>query len=142
MTIDLPLVLTHSAAFATGLVLKALLDFDVAHFVVKYFYWVPVRTIFRRSDPPLGGTWEEGWETDAVSHRDPKDRHSHPVIRQLGAYCYAEHYAKGIKYKIFGSIRGNFLVGHWADANDPLGYFGTFQLRIVDSNTLDGFLHN
>ena len=138
MTIDWSIVVTHSVAFAAGLTLKTLMDFDIAHVVVKYFHWVPVRTIFRRDDPPLGGTWEEAWETHAASHLDPKDRHSHPVIRQFGPYCYAEHYAKGIKYKTFGHIRGEYLVGHWSNVKDRRGYFGTFQLRIIDSNNLVG----
>ncbi len=123
---------------AVGLCPKNLLDLDVAYWIVKTFYRIPVRWFFRQRYPALSGQWEEAWETNADSHKTPQDRHSHPYIRQLGPYLYAEHFAKGIKYEVIGRIHNGFLVGHWSDLNDSLGYFGTFQLRIINGNTLDG----
>ena len=59
-------------------------------------------------------------------------------MKQFGSYCYAELIARGKVYYFFGKISGEHLVGEWADLNDRLGYFGAFQLRILDSDNLQG----
>jgi hypothetical protein len=39
---------------------------------------------------------------------------------------------------MFGKIEGAYLIGTWYDKKDKHAYFGAFQLRFVDSNTLEG----
>ena len=41
-------------------------------------------------------------------------------------------------YVIFGRVLHNYLIGDWYDKKDPLGYFGTFHLRIIDKNNMSG----
>jgi hypothetical protein len=138
MTIDPALIFSHTIAFLFGVVLKLLLDFDLAQFLVKNFSWIPVRTIFRRKDIPLAGIWEENWESKSGNYSDPKDRHSHPELKQLGPYCYAETWAKGRNVCVFGKIRGDYLFGTWYDKNDEKRSFGVFHLRIVNADLLNG----
>lgn len=125
-------------AFALGLILKTLLDFKIAPWCVRLLHRLPVRNVFRDKPIPLAGTWEQQWQTSSENFKDETDRHSHPVILQLGKYCYAEFHAKGVTYGLFGRIQGHYFCGDWYDKTDPHGYFGTFQLRIIDSNTMQG----
>lgn len=126
-------------AFAAGLVAKTLLDFNIAPFFVKWLWWVPVRNIFRERPVALAGRWEQTWEAGASKNfLDPKDRHAHPILRQFGSYCYAQFFSKGVEYCLFGRLNGSYLVGQWYAKKDPLGYFGAFQLRVVDSTTMEG----
>jgi len=66
------------------------------------------------------------------------DRHSHAVLRQLGRYCYAEMIYQGKYYYFFGRVHGEYLVGEWFDLKDKSGYFGTFQVRVVNSARMEG----
>lgn len=138
MTIDPTLVFSHSAAILFGIALRLLLDFDLAPFLVKHFSWIPVRTIFRRKDIQLAGRWEEHWDTASQNYVDPKERHSHPELKQLGPYCYAETWAKGRIVCVFGKIRGDYLHGTWYDKGDEKRAFGVFHLRIRNADLLDG----
>jgi hypothetical protein len=138
MTIDTTTVVTGCLTFALGLVLQTLLDLHIAQFLVKYFWWLPVRNIFRTKPPRLGGVWEEYWDAETDSFPDQRDRHGHVMLRQLGSYCYGEFFSKQITYCIFGQIQGAYIIGRWYDRADELGYFGSFQLTIVDSSNLHG----
>jgi len=132
-------VLTASAGFIVGLIVKTMLDLRLALFVVKYFWWIPIRWLFRQKPVNLSGQWEHTWESGgSPAYVDPRDRHGHPKIRQFGSYCYADFYSQGKTYCFFGKIFGDYIVGEWFDLNDHAGYFGAFQLRIVDSKELDG----
>jgi len=42
-------ILTPLIPFTLGIILKTILDFNLAFFIVKYFYWVPVRWLFRQN---------------------------------------------------------------------------------------------
>lgn len=139
MNIDWQSVLTSVATFVILLVIKVLLDLKLIQFFVKYCSWLPVRNILRAKPASISGKWEQTWDSaGSESFECPTDRHSHPEIKQLGSYCYAELISKGISYVVFGRVIDSFVVGDWYDKNDPLGYFGAFQLEIVDSKTMRG----
>lgn len=131
--------MTGTATFAILLVLKTLFDLRLAQGFVKYFYWLPVRNFFRAKPASIGGLWEQVWESaNSLSFKEKSSRHSHPKIRQLNSYCYTEFIAKGVTYSVFGRIINDHFVGEWYDKKDPRGYYGAFQLQIIDSNTMVG----
>ena len=139
MNINWQAVLTGSITFIVLNVLKILLDMKVLQFFVKYFHWIPVRNFLREKPKSISGRWEQTWESaDSKKFKDPTDRHSHPDIKQWASYCYAEFISKGITYVFFGRVIDNYVVGDWYDKNDPSGYFGAFQLEIMDSDNMQG----
>lgn len=139
MSIDLNVIATGLAAPVAVLVVKTLLDFSLAHIFVKWFWWFPVRGIFRDAPPDLSGPWEQKWESaGSPDFQNETDRHSHTKLRQFGRYCYAEFYSKGILYCLFGKIESRYVIGSWYDKKDKHAYFGAFQLRVIDGETLEG----
>lgn len=121
------------------LVLRFLLDLSLAQFFVKYFWWLPVRSLFRDNPIKLGGVWEQQWgAAGSESFSKDIDRHSYTTIRQLGGYCYAEFYSKGTEYSLFGRIRAGYVVGTWCDRSDRFSYFGSFQFKIINSSSMSG----
>ncbi|MES9856437.1 MAG: hypothetical protein ABW166_07535 [Sedimenticola sp.] len=139
MSVDWGGVLTGITAFLVALVLKALLDFRLAPLLVKYMHWIPVRTVFRSNPIDISGKWEHLWVTlESEKYKNEIDRHSHTEIKQMGAYCYAEFYSKGDKYLLFGRITDGYLVGDWHDAVDRTGYFGAFQVQVINKCELSG----
>jgi len=139
LSVDWSHVLTASIALVIGIVLKTLLDLKLAVFVVKHFSWVPTRWLFRHREHHLAGQWEHVWDSGgSEAFEDVRHRHGHPLMKQFGSYCYAEFFARGKLYYFFGRISGEHFVGEWADARDRLGYFGAFQLRIIDSDKMEG----
>lgn len=132
-------IATGVATFAVALILKTLLDFHIAPKLVRYLGWLPVRNIFRAKPPSLKGKWETTWEPGgSTGFSEVTTRHGQSDTWQLGSYCYSEFFFAGIKYSFFGRIKCGYVVGDWYASKDPLGYFGTYQLEIVDSNTLRG----
>jgi hypothetical protein len=139
MNLEWNAVLNSTVTFIILLILKTLLDLKIAQFFVKNFSWIPVRNIFRTKPATISGQWEQIWDSaGSASFKDETDRHSHPTINQLGSYCYAEFISKGVTYVVFGKIINEYFVGDWYDLKDPHGYFGAFQLQIIDSNTMKG----
>lgn len=137
--VNWPAILTGAIGFIVLFVIKTLLDLRIGQFIVKWFYWVPVRNYFRAKPKNISGEWEHLWHAGgSSSYAESVSRHGHPIIKQLGHYCYAEFVSKGKKYCFFGQINGNYWVGDWYDIKDDDGYFGAFQLEIVDSNTMRG----
>ena len=137
--LDYNVIATGLLAPLLLLALRFLLDLSMAQFFVKYFWWLPVRTLFRDNPIDLGGVWEQQW--GAAGSEDfarEIDRHSYTTLRQLGRYCYAEFYSKGVEYALFGYIKNGYLTGSWYDRTDKYSYFGTFQFKIVDSRELNG----
>lgn len=127
------------APFAAVFVLKLLLDLRAAHFLVKYFFWVPLRNYFREKPVSLSGEWEHLWGAGgSAGFAAPVDRHGHTMLRQLGSYCYAEFYSQGIRYAFFGQIKGGYWVGEWFDVQDQAGYYGAFHVEIVSSKQMRG----
>ncbi|EIX4876194.1 hypothetical protein QTU68_004178 [Vibrio vulnificus] len=138
-SIDWSAVFTGAASFIVMLILKSLLDLNMAHLFVKYLSFLPVRNVFREKPTKLSGSWEILWEHGGSErYADEIDRHGHPEIKQLGSYIYFEFYSKQIKYSFFGCIQSGYIVGDWFDTNDKNGYFGVFQFEIVNSNELKG----
>lgn len=139
MNIDWTAVATGAASFMVLLVIKILIDFRLGALIVKNLHWFPVRNWFRDKPPKLAGTWEQIWGAGgSESFSDVATRHDHTVIKQFGNYCYTEFFSNKVRYALFGHINQNYIVGDWYAVEDPLGYFGAFQLEIVDSNTIDG----
>jgi hypothetical protein len=139
MQVNWNTVLSGTIIFIIVFFIKILLDFNLAQFVVKYFSWVPLRNYFRSKPISIKGDWEENWDLEITdSFKEITQRHSHPTINQLDKYCYSEFIANGVSYVIFGKVINNFFIGDWYDKNDPIGYFGTFHLLIIDSTSMKG----
>ena len=139
MDIDWNSVLTGTITFILLIILKVLLDMKLLQIFVKYCSWLPLRNYFRTKPVSITGLWEQTWESaGSQSFENATDRHSHPVIKQIGSYCYGEFLSKGITYVVFGRVIKDYFVGDWYDKNDSLGYFGAFQLQILDSKTMKG----
>jgi len=139
MSIDWSHILTALIAFIVGLIIKTLLDHNLAIWIVKYLSKTPVRFIYRTNPHKLHGDWEQLWKFTSVgSYSNDIERHSHTALKQLGKYVYAEFYSANEKYYMFGEIKDNYIVGHWGDLNDPIGYFGSFEIRIVNSRNMLG----
>jgi hypothetical protein len=139
VALDYNVIATGLAAPVALLLVKLLLDFSLAHVFVKYFWWLPVRSLFRDQPIDLGGKWEQTWESGgSPNYQQPTDRHSYATIRQFGRYIYAEFDAKGDSYCFFGKIRGSYIVAEWYDKNDKHAYFGAAQFRIVDKKAFEG----
>lgn len=138
-SIDWLHVFTTIAAFLAGIVVKTLLDLRIGLFIVKYFWWIRPRWIFGENPHALGGTWEHIWGAGGSElFAKDVDRHAHTDMRQLGSYCYAESIYQGRRYYFFGRVHGEHIVGEWFDLKDRAGYYGTFQLRVVNANRLEG----
>jgi hypothetical protein len=131
--------LLGAAPFLAVLILKLLIDLRLAPTLVRYFHWLPLRNYFREKPPQLRGTWEHTWAAGgSVRYESATDRHGHSELRQLGSYIYAEFYSQAKRYAFFGQIKNGHVVGDWFDVRDPAGYFGVFQLEIVNSTELRG----
>ena len=127
--------------FVLGLLLKALLDFNLAIFIVKFFYWIPMRAIFRIKVHKISGKWQQTWINEtSVKYPRQEDTTSEVKIRQFGKYCYAEFGSLNGNehYYLFGEVLDKLIIGKWADRTTSLGYFGSFELRIVNNNRLEG----
>jgi hypothetical protein len=119
--------------------MKTFLDFNAAPVFVRYLSWLPVRNIFRDKPIRLAGDWEHIWGAGgSEGFLSPVDRHGHPTLYQLGSFCYAEFDSQRVKYAFFGKIRGANLNGDWFDVKDRDGYFGVFQLEIINSSSMRG----
>lgn len=140
MNLDWSYVLTTVIAFLIGLIVKTLLDHNLAIWIVKYLNNTPVRFIYRTNPNKLSGDWEQNWDfTNAIdSYKETTERHSYTELKQLGKYLYSEFYSQDEKYFFFGEIKNNYIVGTWGDLNDKLAYHGSFELRVVDSKNMVG----
>lgn len=139
MNIDWNVIATGLLAPVAVLIVKTILDFKLAPLFVKCFWWIPVHGMFREKPINIAGNWEQIWESaGSLGFSESIERHSHPVVRQFGSYCYAEFQSKAKTYVVFGRIVNNYLVGDWYDKNDIHGYFGAFQLQIIDSMLMKG----
>ena len=137
--IDWGHIITASILLAVLIILRTLLDFRIAIFIVKKFHFVPVRTLFREKPANISGNWKQVWsirDTDNFSEFD--ERYSSISIRQFGRYCYGEFHSKGVTYSVFGKVNQGFFMGEWFDKEDEMGYFGTFELVIIDKNNMQG----
>lgn len=132
-------VVAGAAPFLVVLILKLLLDLRLAPLAVKYLYWVPLRNYFREKPVQLAGTWEHVWGSGgSKTYKTDIDRHGHAQLRQVGRFVYAEFYSQGVLYAFFGQIKNGYVVGDWYDVKDPIGYFGVFQIEVVNSSQLRG----
>jgi hypothetical protein len=133
-------ILTPLIPFALGIILKTILDFNLAIFVVKYFYWIPVRWLFRTKPVEIHGEWKQKWDFNiSEKYQDKSGRQSSLTLNQFGKYIYGEFRANNDEeYFVFGEIIGRTIIGKWGDKKNPLGYYGAYELRIIDMNKIDG----
>lgn len=110
--------------------------------LVRLFHWVPTRWIFRHKYILLKGQWEHIYEYEINECSNyviqESDRHGHHFMYQLFRWVYAGTRSKGKIFSAFGRIQGDYLIGRWYDNADEAGYFGAFELRIIDSSNLEG----
>lgn len=126
--------------FVIGFILKTMLDRNLGAYLVKYLYWLPVRSIFRIKVEDISGEWKQVWD-NTLSQRYPAEqaRTSNMTIRQFGSYVYAEFRSNNDEiYYIYGELIGRNIVGKWRDKKNNLGYFGAFEVRIMDSRHIQG----
>ena len=133
-------ILTPLVPFLLGILLKIFLDFNLAFFIIKYFYWFPVRNIFRTKPENISGDWKQLWGNSiSENYQSDEARLSKLQIKQLGNYIYGEFRSNNDEeYYIFAEIIGKNIVGKWGDRKNNLGYFGAVELRIVNSNSIVG----
>ena len=135
-----PQIFVPLIPFALGILFKTMLDLNLAIKLVKYFHWIPVRFLFRTKPFKISGKWIQLWENNVSEDYNSDDiRQSELDLKQFGKYCYAEYRIKNDElYFIYGEIRGNNIVGKWSDRINDLGYYGAFELRILDQNNIKG----
>lgn len=126
--------------FGLGILFKTLLDFNMAWFIVKYFHWMPVRWMFRTKPNKVSGMWKQLWSNStSTTYIQETGRDSRLELKQFGKYLYGEYRVRNDEeYRLFGEIIGVNIVGKWADKNNELGYYGAFEMRIIDSNKIKG----
>ncbi|SMG12892.1 hypothetical protein [Sphingobacterium psychroaquaticum] len=126
--------------FFIGILLKTLLDFNLAISLVKFFSWFPVRWLFRTKPIVISGKWVQIWDNDnSAKYTDLAGRRSDLEIKQLGKYLYGEFRVNNNEqYYIFGEIIGSNIVGKWGEKNNELGYYGAFEMRINDAQNIKG----
>lgn len=141
MQIEWSHILSVTIGFAISLVLKILLDFKIAVWLVKRLHKVSLRSFFRTKYYDISGFWEQTWDFSdtETTYQNETDRKSLLEVKQLGKYIYAEFTSKDKTYGVFGKIKeSNFITGDWFDINDSLGYYGSFQLKIIDKVEMQG----
>lgn len=89
-----------------------------------------VRSLERYLGPHLEG--------ETTSYVATTDRHGQHRVFQFSRWVYAGTRSRGKVFTAFGRIQGDYLVGRWYDNRDEAGYFGVFQLRLIDRNRLEG----
>lgn len=57
---------------------------------------------------------------------------------QFFSYWVADFEASTVRYRAFGRITDEHIVGRWYDRSDRKGYYGAFELEIVDAKCLRG----
>ncbi len=137
--IEIPVHLLGTLSLlAAVLLLRLLLDLEMGVWLIRLLNHVPTRAIFRHKFVTLRGDWEHVWGGEFGRFDREKDRHGHHYMFQLFRWVYAGTRSQGRVFGVFGRIQGEYLIGRWYDDTDEAGYFGAFQLRIVDGSTLDG----
>lgn len=127
-------------ALLTLILLRFLLELRLAHILIKYISWLPIRSITREKPISIKGNWHQSWtnEDASESFKEDSERTSNTLIKQFGQYCYAEFYSGDRVYVMFGRVSGTTLIGEWYDKEMESGYFGAFQLNIHDEKNMTG----
>jgi hypothetical protein len=137
--IEIPVHLLGTVVLlAVVLVLRALIDLEMGVWVVRLLHWVPTRWLFRHRYIALKGQWEHIWNGEVGHFQPATARHGQHYMYQLFRWVYARTRSQGKVFTAFGRIQGDYLIGRWYDNTDEAGYFGAFQLRIIDSRELQG----
>ena len=133
-------LLTPLIPFLIGVLLKVVLDFKLGPYVVKCLYWIPVRSIFRMKVEDIAGDWQQVWSNElSVRYPAEQQRTSKMTIKQFGSFVYAEFRANNDEeYYLYGELIGRNIVGKWRDKKNDLGYFGAFEVRIMNNNNIHG----
>lgn len=135
-TILIPLI-----PFVLGIILKVLLDLNLAPGLITILSYLPTRSIFRIKSPDISGTWFQLWESeDSEKYIPESSRKSKLEIRQFSKYFYGKFISNNDEhYAVFGEIKcGINLIGKWYDTKNDFGYYGAFELKIVDNTAIKG----
>ncbi len=126
--------------FTGGIILKIILDFNLALFIVKYFDWVPIRSIYRTKPAKIKGVWSQLWDNETSQRYEHcSSRSSEIKIKQFGHYIYGEFRANNDEiYYVFGELIDRNIIGKWRDKKSDLGYYGALELRIIDETHIEG----
>lgn len=125
--------------FIIGIFLKILLDLNLGIFFIKTFYWISLRGIFRIKSNKISGIYKQHWTlNNNKKYSKISDRQSLITLKQLNNYCYGKFVSKEDTYYLFGEIIDRKIIGHWADIDSKLGYFGSFELTIIDKRRIEG----
>jgi hypothetical protein len=133
-------IFTPLIPFIIGIILKTILDFKLGPYMVKWLHWIPVRSIFRMKVENIAGEWKQVW-SNTLSERYPAEqaRTSKMIIKQFGSFVYGEFRANNDEeYYIYGELIGRNIVGKWRDRKNDLGYFGAFEVRIINNAQIHG----
>ena len=126
--------------FMLGIILKVLLDMNLGTKLIKYFYWASPRSIFRKNTNKISGIYKQYWQLKRnARYKKVGDRQSLITLKQFSNYCYGEFTAKNDKYYLYGEIVDKKIIGHWSDVTNKVGYFGSFELSIIDKKNITGF---
>lgn len=137
--IEIPIHLLGTLLLLAAVVgLRILLDLELGIWAVRILHRAPTRWIFRHRYVVLKGQWNHEWEGDVGSYPKDIDRHGQHYMYQVFRWVYAGTRSRDKVFAAFGRIQGEYLIGRWYDKNDEHGYYGAFQLRIVDSMKLKG----
>lgn len=133
-------ILSVIVPFGLGIILKALLDLNLGCFVVKYFYWIPIRWLFRTKPIVISGIWNQYWEnTNSERYKEKIGRNSTLVIKQFGKYIYGEFRTNNDEnYFLFCEVKERNIIGKWGDKKSDFGYYGACQLRIINAVEIEG----
>ncbi len=94
----------------------------------------------------LDGRWTVTWDTkEKTTHFTQKyDRISQAKLIMFGEFMYIRCTFKDStkncynEYCFFGIVDQDYVKGHWYDVKHARGYFGVFQMKIIDENELSG----
>lgn len=126
--------------FILGIILKVLLDMNLGATLIKYLFWASPRSIFRKNTYKISGIYKQHWQIKRnARYKKVSDRQSLITLKQFSNYCYGEFTAKNDKYHLYGEIIDKKIIGQWSDSKNTMGYFGTFELSIIDRKNITGF---
>lgn len=131
-------ILTPLIPFFLGIILKTILDLNLAIKMVKWLSKIPHRSILRIKPPKISGIWKQTWFNNDSSNY-AEEVTSDLKIYQFGKFIYGE-FQIGNKenYYIWGEIIHRSIIGKWQNKTSDLGYYGAFEGRIIDEKKIEG----
>lgn len=132
-------ILVTVAALAVLILLRTILDFYFAPWLVRRLHYIPSRWLWRQKWTSFVGKWDLLWEAGGSDDfTDPNRRKGLLTIWQFGPYCYGEFTTGGASYAMLARIKDSYLVGDWYAKADRHGYFGALQMIVQSERYLEG----